>query len=88
MGKLIYLNVRTVPAFDPYLMQPHTAYTVFCDRDKKFMSASAWTLKDAVHLFRRLYGISEDFVIKFNRPFRPQCSVRHHADIPGERKTL
>lgn len=88
MDKLIYLNVRTVPAFDPYLMQPHTAYTVFCDRDKKFMSASAWTLKDAVHLFRRLYGISEDFVIKFNRPFRQQCSVQSYVDISGEGKTL
>jgi hypothetical protein len=88
MGKLIYLNVRTVPAFDSYLMRSHTAYTVSCDRDEEFMYASAWTLKDAVQLFRNLYGITEDSVIKFNRPFRPQCSVRHHADIPGERKTL
>ena len=88
MDKLIYLNVRTVPAFDPYLMLPHTAYTVFCNRDKKYMSASAWTLKDAVHLFRRLYGISEVFVIKFNRPLRLLCSVQSYVDISGERETL
>ena len=52
------------------------------------MSASAWTLKDAVQLFRKLYGISEVFVIKFNRPFRQQCSVQSYVDISGERETL
>ena len=88
MDKLIYLNVRTVPAFDSCLMLPHTAYTVFCNRDRKYMSASAWTLKDAVQLFRKLYGISEVFVIKFNRPFRQQCSVQSYVDISGERETL
>lgn len=88
MDKLIYLNVRTVPAFDPYLMLPHTAYTVFCNRDRKFMSASAWTLKDAVHLFRKLNGISDVSVIKFNRPFRQQCSAQSYVDISGERETL
>lgn len=81
MGKFIYLNVRTVPAFDTDLMQPHTAYTVFCNLEEKFMTASAWTLKDAVHLFRRLYGFNESFVIKFNRPFRVQSSTRLYDDI-------
>jgi hypothetical protein len=75
MGNFIYLNVRTVPAFDTDLMQPHTAYTVFCDRGEKFLIASAWTLKDAVQLFRKKYGFHEDFVIRFNRPFTAQRSI-------------
>lgn len=88
MGKSIYLNVRTVPAFDSALMRLHLAYTVFCDSDGRYMYASAWTLKDAAQLFRKLYGIREDSVIKFNRPFRQQCSVRSYVDISGEGKTL
>lgn len=88
MDKLIYLNVRTVPAFDTALMRPHAAYTVCCDHNDEFMYASAWTLKDAVLLFRNLYGIPEEFVIKFNRPFRPQLSARTYVDISGEGKTL
>lgn len=88
MDKLIYLNVRMVPAFDSASMLPHAAYTVYCDHNDEFMYASAWTLKDAVLLFRNLYGIHEDSVIKFKRPFRPQSSVRSYVDISGEGKTL
>ena len=71
---IIYLNVKTVPAFDTETKMPHTAYTVFCPHRDNTAFASAWTLQDAVRLFRRLYNVKEDIVIKLRRPFLPQHS--------------
>ena len=71
---LIYLNVKTVPAFDTETKMPHTAYTVFYTLRDNTAFASAWTLQDAVRLFRRLYNVKEDTVIKLRRPFQPQYS--------------
>lgn len=57
---IIYLNVKTVPVFYP--LRDNTAF------------ASAWTLQDAVRLFRRIYNVKEETVIKLRRPFKPQYS--------------
>ena len=70
--KIIHLNVKTVPAFDIETKAPHTAYTVYCMREGVQAIASAWTLKDAVRLFRRLYNIKEQVGIRLIRPFKPQ----------------
>ena len=48
---ILYLNVKTVPAFDAFTHLPHTAYSVYTVTDGDFKSASAWTLKDAIKLF-------------------------------------
>ena len=71
---IIYLNVKTVPAFDTETKMPHTAYTVFYPLRNNTAFASAWTLQDAVRLFRRLYNVKEETVIKLRRPFQPQNS--------------
>jgi hypothetical protein len=73
---IIYLNVKTVPAFDTETKMPHTAYTVFYPLRDNTAFASAWTLQDAVRLFRRLYNVKEEAVIKLRRPFQPQYSVK------------
>lgn len=75
--EIIHLNVKTVPAFDVETKKPHTAYTVSCKDEESLSIASAWTLKDAIQLFRRLYNIKEQTIIHLERPFRPQKSVRH-----------
>ena len=79
---IIFLNVKTVPAFDTETKMPHTAYTVFYPLRNNTAFASAWTLQDAVRLFRRLYNVKEDTVIKLRRPFLPQHSGKSSpADI-------
>mgnify|MGYP006337981091 FL=1 len=70
--EIIYLNVKTVPAFDTESNMPHTAYTVFCQQRDGSAIASAWTLRDAIRLFRHIYNVKEETVIKLRRPFRPQ----------------
>ena len=70
--EIIYLNVKTVPAFDTESNMPHTAYTVFCQQRDGSAIASAWTLRDAIQLFRHIYNVKEEAVIKLRRPFRPQ----------------
>ncbi len=72
--KIIHLNVKTVPAFDIETKAPHTAYTVYCMREGAQAIASAWTLKDAIMLFRMLYDIKEQVSIRLIRPFKPQYS--------------
>lgn len=74
--EIIHLNVKTVPALDSETMIPHTAYTVYCLRKGVQAIASAWTLKDAVQLFRRIYNINEQVDIRLIRPFKPQSSRR------------
>ena len=71
---IIYLNVKTVPAFDTGTKMPHTAYTVFRQHRDNTAFASAWTLQDAVRLFRRIYNVKDETVIKLRRPFKPQYS--------------
>ena len=71
---IIYLNVKTVPAFDTETKMPHTAYTVFYPLRDNTAFASAWTLQDAVRLFRRIYNVKEETVIKLRRPFKPHYS--------------
>lgn len=73
--EIIHLNVKTVPAFDIETKMPHTAYTVYCLRDGVYATASAWTLKDAIQLFRRIYNINEHIFIRLIRPFRPQHTI-------------
>ena len=67
----IFLNVQTVPAFDVATYSGHTAYTVFDTKEGQFMTASGWTLRDAIDLYSKLYRI-ERATIKLHRPFRPQ----------------
>lgn len=74
--EIIRLNVKTVPAFDVETKMPHTAYTVSCMLEDTFAIASAWTLRDAVELFRRLYDIPEQTYIRLMRPFKPQSYRR------------
>lgn len=70
--EIIRLNVKTVPAFDSEIQMPHTAYTVSCMLEDTYAIASAWTLRDAVRLFRQRYDINEQAHIHLARPFRPQ----------------
>jgi hypothetical protein len=67
----IYLNVKTVLAFDVVSLAPHTAYTVYALLDGTIRLASAWTLRDAIDLYARLYGCERSSV-KLVRPFRQQ----------------
>ena len=71
-NSVIRLNVKTVQAFDAEKQMLHTAYTVSCLLEGVFSLASAWTLRDAVRLFRHLYGIDDNSVIHLIRPFKPQ----------------
>ena len=69
---IIYLNVNTVPAFDTGTKMLHTTYTVYRHKGDRAAIASAWTLQDAIRLFRRIYNIDEEIVIRLIRPFKPQ----------------
>lgn len=71
MGDFIYLNVKTVPAFDAVSLAPHTAYTVYALLDGTIRFASAWTLRGAIDLYARLYDCDRSS-IKLIRPFRQQ----------------
>lgn len=71
MGDFIYLNVKTVPAFDAVSLSPHTAYTVYALLDGTIRLASAWTLRGAIDLYARLYDCDRSS-IKLIRPFRQQ----------------
>lgn len=71
MGDFIYLNVKTVPAFDAVSLAPHTAYTVYALLDGTIRLASAWTLRGAIELYARLYDCDRSS-IKLIRPFRQQ----------------
>ena len=75
-NKTIYLDVKTVQAFDPETKLPHTAYTVSFQKGEETALASAWTLRDAVRLFRKIYSITEKTAITLKRPFKPQFSSR------------
>lgn len=74
--EIIYLDVKTVPAFDSETKMPHTAYTVVLKRGNETRFASAWTLQDSILLFRKIYNVDEKVVIKLRRPFRPQYFPR------------
>lgn len=71
-NKIIHLNVKTVPAFDTETLMPHKAYTVSCLLNGVFSIASGWTLRDAIQLFRQLYYIDGETVIRLIRPFKSQ----------------
>ena len=74
--EVIYLNVKTIPTFDAVEKTPHTAFTVYYHRKEVYYVASAWTLKDAVQLYRRLYCVDDQTTIKLVRPFKPQVFKR------------
>ena len=67
----ILLNLQTVPAFDVTTYSDHTAYTGFDTKEGQFMTASGWTLRDAIDLYSKLYKVDRP-CIKLKRPFRPQ----------------
>ena len=67
----IYLNVKTVPAFDTEKLCPHTAYTVYLQQNGDLLSASGWTLQDAISFFADRYKLNRAD-IRLNRPFRKQ----------------
>lgn len=67
----VYLNVKTVPAFEPVTYEAHTAYTVYIQDKNSLNSASGWTLRDAIELFARQYNYSRES-LRLKRPFRPQ----------------
>ena len=67
----LFLNVKTVPAQDPVTYENHTAYTVYAELNGKFALVSAWTLKDAISLFSKIYNYTSDS-IKIKRPFSRQ----------------
>lgn len=71
-NSIIYLNVKTVPAFDPVTHMPHTAYTIFSGQGEISQIMSGWTLQDAVRFYREIYNIDEQTKIRFKRPFKPQ----------------
>ena len=67
----IYLNVKTVPAFDTEKLCEHTAYTVFLLKDSNMMYASGWTLRDAIDYFADRYSCNRAD-IRLKRPFARQ----------------
>ena len=67
----IYLNVKTVPAFDIEKLCPYTAYTVYLHQDDDMLYASGWTLQDAIMFFADGYKLNRAD-IRLNRPFRRQ----------------
>ena len=67
----ILLNVQTVPAFDVTTYSDHTAYTVFDTKEGQFITASGWSLRDAIDLYSKLYKVDRP-CFKLKRPFRPQ----------------
>ena len=71
----IYLNVKTVQTIERDSMEPHTAYTVYHLSDENMKIASAWTLRDAVDLFAKLYGFDRTR-LKIRRPFLSQHSIQ------------
>ena len=68
---LIYLNIKTVPAFDAENLCPHTAYTVYLQQDNNLLLVSGWTLQDAITFFADKYKCNRDN-LRINRPFRRQ----------------
>lgn len=72
MDKIIYLNVKKVPAFDTETMMCHTAYTVFSTDGNALFVASGWTLQDAIKFYRNQYVIGNQITIRLRRPFRSQ----------------
>ena len=70
-NKFIFLNVKTVPAFDPETLSPHTAYTVYICCDAVYKSASAWTLQDAIEMFASEHKCKRE-LLRLRCPFRPQ----------------
>lgn len=68
---ILYLNVKTVPAFDALCQLPHTAYSVYSTINGRLIIASGWTLKDAIELFCRTQGYDPD-CIRLKRPFIAQ----------------
>ena len=67
----IFLNVKTVPAFDPIRLCPHTAYTVYQYKDNNLQFASGWTLQDAIEYFVSTYKYNRA-AIRLKRPFKRQ----------------
>lgn len=70
----IYLNVKTVDTIDMVTLESHVAYTVSMPNGKSLKIASAWTLKDAVELFAKIYRLDRS-QLKLRRPFRPQRNI-------------
>ena len=68
---LIYLNVKTVPAFDTEKLCPYTAYTVYLQQGSDLLYASGWTLQDAIGFFADKYKLNRAN-LRLNRPFRKQ----------------
>ena len=63
------LHVKLVPAIDLETRMPHDAYTVYCAEES---TASGWTLRDAITLFRKLHHVDELTKVSLIRPFRKQ----------------
>ena len=70
-GNHIYLNVKTVPAFEPVTLEAHTAYTVYIQSEEELQHASGWTLQDAIELFARKHSCNRAS-LRLKRPFRRQ----------------
>ena len=70
-GNIIYLNVKTVPTFEPVTHEDHTAYTVYVSHGSDLQIASGWTLQDAIELFAKNHSCDRTS-LRLRRPFRPQ----------------
>jgi hypothetical protein len=72
MDKIINLHVKLVPAIDLETRMPYDAYTVYSKLDGTISSASGWTLRDAVNLFRKVHHVDIQTKVSLVRPFRRQ----------------
>ncbi len=70
--KIMNLHVKLVPAIDIETRMPYDAYTVYCTEESTISSASGWTLRDAITLFRKLHHVDDDTKVSLVRPFRKQ----------------
>lgn len=70
--KIMNLHVKLVPAIDLETRMPYDAYTVYCIEESTISSASGWTLRDAITLFRKLHHVDDLTKIILIRPFRKQ----------------
>ena len=69
---IMNLHVKLVPAIDLETRMPYDAYTVYCMTESTILSASGWTLRDAITLFRKLRHVDDRIKVRLVRPFRKQ----------------
>ena len=74
------LKVITVPAADlENLDKLHTAFTVYSETEGALRASAGWTLRDAIELYARDFGVLRERIM-LQRPFeRQEDYLRRHG---------